>query len=77
MNKTRALVSMHCIVLKTARTPWVPLTKAKMTSLPVFRLTPNFLTMYASNYVSQSYVVTIVTIAIMFHNHILILTFMG
>ena len=52
MNRMRTDKDALCS--KLHETSWVPLTKAKMTSLPVIRQTPNFLTMCVIKFDSKS-----------------------
>ena len=42
-NEYNTRTDKHALCSKLRKTPWVPLTKAEMTSLPVVSLTPNFL----------------------------------
>ena len=54
MQYKNKLTDKHALISKLHKTLWVPLTKAKMTSLPVVPLTPNFLKMCVIKFDSMS-----------------------
>ena len=53
-NEQNKRTDKHALGSKLYKTPWVPLTKAKMTSLPVVPLTPNFMKMCVIKFDSKS-----------------------
>ena len=53
-NEKNMRTDKHELCSKLHKTPYVPLTKAKMTSLPVVRLIPNFLKMCVIKFDSKS-----------------------
>ena len=53
-NEKNKRTDKHALCSKLSKTPWVPLIKAKMASLPVVPLTPNFLKMCVIKFNSKS-----------------------